>query len=384
MLSVALLVVLGAAAAFGAAWWTTRSQPAAELRTLSFHLTSPPQAEFQFAAAAGGSVIAPDGRSAAFVAVRNGTPRLWIRSLESSDGRELEDTDGARQPFWSPDSRSIGFFAGGDLRRVDVSGGTVSTLAPAPEPRGGAWTTDDTIVFSATSAGALQRVSASTGGTRFQLTWFSPEGVVLNTVGTVDRYASLRLSPDGKEALIVIDDASRKRDLWRFDLTGGTRSRVTSGGRGSFVVWSPDGQQIVYSSLLGKELEATSARGAVQVENLWNADTVVYPADVSRDGGRLAYVATHPETGFDIWQLEMKGHASAFRSCGRRSRNTIRSSHLTSSGWCTRRPKVDWKRSTCRPFLTRVAGSSSRLAAAATRNGAGTAARFSIGPPMAV
>jgi Tol biopolymer transport system component len=223
------------------------------------------------------------------------------------DARELEDTDGARQPFWSPDSRSIGFFAGGDLRRVDVSGGTVSTLAPAPEPRGGAWTTDDTIVFSATSAGALQRVSASTGGTRFQLTWFSPEGVVLNTVGTVDRYASLRLSPDGKEALIVIDDASRKRDLWRFDLTGGTRSRVTSGGCGSFAVWSPDGQQIVYSSLLGKELEATSARGAVQVENLWNADTVVYPADVSRDGGRLAYVATHPETGFDIWQLEMKG-----------------------------------------------------------------------------
>jgi hypothetical protein len=71
----------------------------AEPRPLSFHLTPPPGAEFQFSPNGGGSVISPDGQSVAFVAVTNGTPRLWIRPLDSLAARALQDTDGAKLPF---------------------------------------------------------------------------------------------------------------------------------------------------------------------------------------------------------------------------------------------------------------------------------------------
>ena len=105
----------------------------------------------------GGSVISPDGQSVAFVAVTNGTPRLWIRALDSLTARELPDTDGAKFPFWSPDSRAIGFFTSSDLRRIDVSGAAAVVLARALDSRGGTWNADGTIVFSPNSVGPLTR-----------------------------------------------------------------------------------------------------------------------------------------------------------------------------------------------------------------------------------
>ena len=100
--AVASLVGFVTASAIGVALWTTGPRPQAEQRPLSFHLTPPPGAEFQFSLNGGGSVISPDGQSVAFVAVTNGTPRLWIRALDSLTARELQDTDGAKLPFWSP------------------------------------------------------------------------------------------------------------------------------------------------------------------------------------------------------------------------------------------------------------------------------------------
>ena len=168
-LAAAALVGFAAASAIATALWATRPQGAVGMQPLTLSITSPPEADFQIGPSLGGGVIAPDGRSVAFVAVTKGTPRLWIRSLDSLDARELQDTDGAKLPFWSPDSRAIGFFASGELRRVDVTGATVRTLAPAPEPRGGAWGIDGIIVFSSNVGGSLKRVSA-TGGTPLPLT----------------------------------------------------------------------------------------------------------------------------------------------------------------------------------------------------------------------
>jgi hypothetical protein len=168
-LAIASLVGFVAAAALGAAAWASWPRAAPERRTLSFQLTPPAGAEFQYSTISGGSEISPDGRSVAFVAVTNGTPRLWVRELDSLTARELQDTDGARLPFWSPDSSAIGFFANGDLRRIDVSGGAAVVLARALDPRGGAWSVDGTIVLSPTSVGPLHQVSAS-GGTSAALT----------------------------------------------------------------------------------------------------------------------------------------------------------------------------------------------------------------------
>jgi hypothetical protein len=90
--------------------------------------------------------------------------------VESLDAKALQGTEGAAQPFWSPDSRFIGFFAGGKLKKIDAAGGSAQTLAEASsDPRGGSWGKDGTILFSPTTTSSLFRVPA-TGGPATQLT----------------------------------------------------------------------------------------------------------------------------------------------------------------------------------------------------------------------
>ena len=83
--------------------------------------------------------LSPDGQQLlAAPAVANPMP-LWLRPLSSTSGRTLPGTEGASFPFWSPDGKSIGFFADNKLKRFDVDSEAVSILADAPNARGGAW-----------------------------------------------------------------------------------------------------------------------------------------------------------------------------------------------------------------------------------------------------
>lgn len=107
--------------------------------------------------------ISPDGLKITFVAASQGRLLLWLRTLDFVDARPLAGTDNAVLPFWSPDSRSIGFFADGQLKRIDIDGSTVRTVTRAPFGVGGAWNTDNTILFSALFTGPLYRVSADGG-----------------------------------------------------------------------------------------------------------------------------------------------------------------------------------------------------------------------------
>src|SRR5262245_3712241 len=92
--------------------------------------------------------MSPDGRRLVFVSSGGGSAQLWLRPLDSATAQPLPGTEGASYPFWSPDSRAIGFFAGGKLKRTDISGGLPQILANATTPRGGAWSRDGAIVFS--------------------------------------------------------------------------------------------------------------------------------------------------------------------------------------------------------------------------------------------
>jgi hypothetical protein len=105
-------------------------------------------------------VIAPDGRSAVF----NSGKALWLRSLDTPTLQRLPGTAGGVLPFWSPDSRSIGFFADGHLERLTVPDGSPVVLAAAPNPRGGAWSTGGVIVYAPESGGPLQQIRED-GGT---------------------------------------------------------------------------------------------------------------------------------------------------------------------------------------------------------------------------
>src|SRR5205085_7459152 len=94
-------------------------------------------------------IVSPDGRRFAFTAVGAGsTPRLFVRSLDLPDAALIAGTDGAQQPFWSPDGTSLGYFAGGKLMRVAISGGVPVAICDAPDGMGGAWSSTGTIVFA--------------------------------------------------------------------------------------------------------------------------------------------------------------------------------------------------------------------------------------------
>ena len=126
-------------------------------------------------------VISPDGRQIAFVAHEPaGFDSVWVRPLDSLTARALPGTEGvpvsSLRPFWSPDSRSIGFFAGGKLKRIDLAGGPSQVLADAPDARGGAWNQRGVIVFAPTADGPLYRVPAN-GGAATPVTKLQPPQV---------------------------------------------------------------------------------------------------------------------------------------------------------------------------------------------------------------
>ncbi len=110
-------------------------------------------------------VVSPVGRRFAFTTVSgNAPPRLFVRSLDSRDATVIDGTDGAKQPFWSPDGLSLGFFARGKLMKVAVAGGVPVIICDAPDGKGGAWSPTGTIVFGPNMIfEGLSRVSANGG-----------------------------------------------------------------------------------------------------------------------------------------------------------------------------------------------------------------------------
>lgn len=137
---------------------------------LRAELIPPPSTSYSMANGGGHLALSPDGRMIAFSAVdTGGKTNLWVRSMTTSSARALAGTEGAQYPFWSPDSRTIAFFASGKLLKVDVGGGTPFTIAEAPSSRGGTWNSDGIIVFAPDQSKGLFKVPAS-GGTPVELT----------------------------------------------------------------------------------------------------------------------------------------------------------------------------------------------------------------------
>jgi Tol biopolymer transport system component len=112
----------------------------------------------------GNLAVSPDGRRLAFVAVgSDGANLLWVRSLDSLSAQSLNGTDGALYPFWSPDSRFIGFFADNKLKKIEGSGGPPITLCNGHNSAGGTWNRDGVILFGGLGGGPLYRVEAAGG-----------------------------------------------------------------------------------------------------------------------------------------------------------------------------------------------------------------------------
>ena len=141
------------------------TEPVPQIETSRFLIHEPEGVWFGRRAAE----ISPDGRHLAFVGgSSDGVERLWIRSLDSLQARPLVGTEGAFRPFWSPDSRFLGFFADGKLKKISTFGGPPQTLCDAPLGLGGTWARGSTegegvIVFAPRMLRTLYRVSDAGG-----------------------------------------------------------------------------------------------------------------------------------------------------------------------------------------------------------------------------
>ena len=152
------------AAATGVAIWNLRPTPPQPVTRTVIALPPGDRLTSQLAVA-----LSPDGNQLAYVAIRAGTQQLYLRAMDSLEARPISGTEGATNPFFSPDGQAIGFFASGKIKKVSVSGGAAVSLVDVPNFWGASWGSQGAIVFASSLTTVLQQVSDE-GGTAQPLT----------------------------------------------------------------------------------------------------------------------------------------------------------------------------------------------------------------------
>ena len=123
--------------------------------------------------------ISEDGTRVAYVRLRDGKTKIYVRTLSEPVAKALDGTDGGSGPFFSPDGQWVGFFANAKLRKISVAGAAPQPLADAPSHRGGSWNADGYIYFAPTNSGTIWRVPES-GGTATEVTHKDPAAGEIN------------------------------------------------------------------------------------------------------------------------------------------------------------------------------------------------------------
>jgi eukaryotic-like serine/threonine-protein kinase len=431
MLSVGALLFV--AVISGLAVWNLKPSPSPQPVTRTV-ITLPPGQ--QLAGLENGPAVAlpPNGTHLAYVAHQGGTQQLYVRAMDSLEAAPIPGTEGAVNPFFSSDGQWLGFFAGGKLKKISVSGGAVLTFGDALTPHGGTWGSRGIIAFAPTNVSPLMQVPDA-GGTTHPLSrlgrgeathrWpeFLPGGKALlftagtaagnftngqiavqsvgsgerrNLIqgGTQPRYASSghlvyvqggslmavpfdlqrlvvtgtavpviegvlqsingaalysfsasgslvyvrggvqaselrlvwvnrngeerplhaparafiypRLSPDGRQIAVAIQEEAAQ--VWLFDLSRETLTRLTfEGNFSNYPAWTPDDKRIAFQ--LNKEGPGNIfwqlADGSGGLERLTTSEYSHYPMSLSSDGRLMAFTELDPTTGYDIWVLRL-------------------------------------------------------------------------------
>jgi eukaryotic-like serine/threonine-protein kinase len=314
---------------------------------VAFPLPPPALGAFTYSVEGTALAVAPDGSAIAYSARGpDGVVKLWLRPIDSADARPLDGTEGATSMFWSPDSRSIAFFAGGKLKRLEAAAGAPVTICDVREGIGqmGTWGADGRILFASVQGEALLEVDAS-GGTVTQLrkpggaegphrlTWpmFLPDGrsYLYQAVYPDDTGVVMFSPPKGEPRrvmevksnveyvdpgyLLFASDASLVAR--RFDPVTGTVSGdpiVVSGtvkyfkatglahfsaGRRGVVAYQPHGDEARIA------LFDRSGRQSALVRTSGDYGTV----SLSPDGRKLLFSRLDQRVStFDIWMLELE------------------------------------------------------------------------------
>ena len=329
-IAVALTALVAGAAG---AWWPRAAPGVSEIR---LELTTPPTTDPSIA-------ISPDGQQIVFVARSGGGSQLWLRKIDSSTARPLAGTFGARRPFWSPDGRSLGFFADVSLKTIDIDGGSVKTLASEIAVAiGGTWNRDGTILFADSPGGPIRRTSAE-GVQPVEATRMLPQQ---------RGHHSPAFLPDGRHFLYFVGGTSETQGVYVGLLDSPDAKRLFDAdtpavysaagqllfareGRLLAQAFDPDGLELKGSPFpiaegVTSDTMVSAGGGAViyrtgptelgQRQLLWvdrfgrETDKVVYPDTaalgpaLSPDGGRIA-VYRFANSNMDIWTYEARRRA---------------------------------------------------------------------------
>ncbi len=160
--------------------------------------------------------LSPDGRQIVFVASGEGVPRLWLRPLDTATAQPLAGTENASDPFWSPDSRSVGFFDGTALKRADLAGGSPQTLTTATN-RGGTWSADGVLLFTRTTTSPLFRIAASGG-----------EAAAVTTLAKQTSHRFPQFLPGGRRFLFYAQGTPDTQGIYLGSLDAPETTRLTT------------------------------------------------------------------------------------------------------------------------------------------------------------
>ena len=224
------------------AWQPWRSEPTASHATapvFQYTIAPPPGVSFGPNQVSPFPAISPDGEKLAFIAsLPNEPPGLWLRHLGSLETRRLTVATSS-PPFWSPDSKSIGFFHDGFLKRIDLESGIVQPIckSDAGQNQSGAWSSDGSIVFARLGSGSgtvIARVPAG-GGTPVDITPPVPSSrIEFSTPAAFQGHRHPSFLPDGRRFLY---QSAPDRKIWVGSVEGGAaKSLLTADSR---VVYAP-------------------------------------------------------------------------------------------------------------------------------------------------
>lgn len=331
--------VAGIVVAAVAGWAFFSAPPASPPHVTRFSI---PFANLRWAQ--GGVALSPDGSHAAYIAIGEEGQQLYIRRMDQVEPIRVQGTDGATNPFFSPDGQWVGFWADNKLQKVSVGGGLPLALCDSSLLRGASWGADDSILYGTPIAEGhgLQQVPAG-GGTPETLTQLAtdegegshrfpdvlPSGDVLFTIVTGNGSSVAVLSRETGEYHTIIEDAVRAHytptghvvysqagqllavpfDADQLEVTGPPVPLIDEVAPEEFAI--SDNGALLYgqgSAALVPEVELLSVDRQGTARRLTEKPGPYVEPRLSPDGRRLA-VTVAGDSGIDIWVLELAREA---------------------------------------------------------------------------